>query len=27
VRKERGYFFLFFGGKDLSVVLPKRTQT
>ena len=27
VRKERGCFFLFFGGKDLSVVLPKSTQT
>ena len=27
VRKERGCFFLFFGGKDLFVVLPKSTQT
>ena len=26
--KERGVLFLFFGGKDLSVVLPKEsTQT
>ena len=25
--KKEGVFFLFFGGKDLFVVLPKSTQT
>ena len=25
--ERKRVFFLFFGGKDLSVVLPKRTQT